>query len=86
MGTRRVIFQDRGGMRRRTDLHDFVPMSKNEPLLDVKMEDRVAEFKRKAQPHQWWNLHDERQPVDSPSRPTMISGRGLYHRQRERFQ
>ncbi|MCC7119357.1 MAG: radical SAM protein [Anaerolineales bacterium] len=34
------------------DLHDFVPMSKNEPLLDVKMEARVAEFKRKAQPHQ----------------------------------
>jgi radical SAM protein with 4Fe4S-binding SPASM domain len=34
------------------DLHDFVPMSKNEPLLDVKMEERVAEFKHKAQPHQ----------------------------------
>ena len=34
------------------DLHDFVPMSKNEPLLDVKMEQRVAEFKAKAQPHQ----------------------------------
>jgi len=34
------------------DLHDFVPMSKNEPLLDVKVEQRVAEFKSKAQPHQ----------------------------------
>lgn len=34
------------------DLHDFVPMSKNEPLLDVKMEDRVAQFKSKAQAHQ----------------------------------
>jgi radical SAM protein with 4Fe4S-binding SPASM domain len=34
------------------DLVDFVPMSKNEPLLDVKLEQRVAEFKSKAQPHQ----------------------------------
>jgi len=38
------------------DLHDFVPMSKNEPLLDVKMEERVAEFKAKAQPHQMVEL------------------------------
>jgi radical SAM protein with 4Fe4S-binding SPASM domain len=38
------------------DLHDFVPMSKNEPLLDVKMEQRVAEFKAKAQPHQMVEL------------------------------
>ena len=30
----------------------FVPMSKNEPLLDVKLEDRIAEFKRLAKPHQ----------------------------------
>lgn len=35
-----------------SDLCDFVPMSKNEPLLDVKMEQRVAEFKSKAQPRQ----------------------------------
>ena len=34
------------------DLCDFVPMSKNEPLLDVKMEQRVAEFRSKAQAHQ----------------------------------
>lgn len=38
------------------DLHDFVPMSKNEPLLDVKMEQRIAEFKAKAQPHQMVEL------------------------------
>ena len=38
------------------DLHDFVPMSKNEPLLDLKMEQRVAEFKAKAQPHQMVEL------------------------------
>ena len=38
------------------DLHDFVPMSKNEPLLDVKMEQRVTEFKAKAQPHQMVEL------------------------------
>ncbi len=38
------------------DLHDFVPMSKNEPLLDVKLERRVAEFKSKALPHQMVEL------------------------------
>ncbi|MEK7787562.1 MAG: radical SAM protein, partial [Chloroflexota bacterium] len=35
-----------------TDLLDFVPMSKNEPLLDVKLEARIAEFKAVAAPHQ----------------------------------
>jgi radical SAM protein with 4Fe4S-binding SPASM domain len=34
------------------ELQDFVPMSKNEPLLDMKLEARVAEFKSAAQPHQ----------------------------------
>ena len=38
------------------DLHDFVPMSKNEPLLDIKMEQRVAQFRAKAQPHQMVEL------------------------------
>ena len=38
------------------DLHDFVPMSKNEPLLDVKLEQRIAEFKAKARPHQMVEL------------------------------
>ena len=35
-----------------SDLHDFVPMSKNEPLLDIKMEQRIKQFRSKAQPHQ----------------------------------
>jgi MoaA/NifB/PqqE/SkfB family radical SAM enzyme len=30
----------------------FVPMSKNEPLLDVQLEERIIEFKRLAKPHQ----------------------------------
>jgi radical SAM protein with 4Fe4S-binding SPASM domain len=30
----------------------LVPMSKNEPLLDVKLEDRIFEFKKHAKPHQ----------------------------------
>jgi radical SAM protein with 4Fe4S-binding SPASM domain len=34
------------------DLHEFVPMSKNEPLLDPKLEERIAEFKAAAAPHQ----------------------------------
>ena len=34
------------------DFHEFVPMVQNEPLLDVRLEDRIAEFKRKAKPHQ----------------------------------
>ncbi len=34
------------------DLHEFVPMSKNEPLLDPKLEERIAEFKAAAGPHQ----------------------------------
>lgn len=34
------------------DLYEFVPMSKNEPLMDTKLEQRIAEFKAKAAPHQ----------------------------------
>jgi radical SAM protein with 4Fe4S-binding SPASM domain len=37
---------------REPGLLDFVPMSKNEPLLDLKMEERIREFRSKAQPHQ----------------------------------
>jgi radical SAM protein with 4Fe4S-binding SPASM domain len=33
-------------------LQDFVPMAKNEPLLDRKLAARIAEFKAAAQPHQ----------------------------------
>ena len=34
------------------ELQGFVPMCKNEPLLDLKLEQRVAEFRSKARPHQ----------------------------------
>jgi radical SAM protein with 4Fe4S-binding SPASM domain len=34
------------------DFHELVPMVQNEPLLDVKLEERIAEFKRRAKPHQ----------------------------------
>src|SRR5205085_12395839 len=33
-------------------LHEFVPMAQNEPLMDPKLERRVAEFKAIAAPHQ----------------------------------
>jgi radical SAM protein with 4Fe4S-binding SPASM domain len=34
------------------DLQEFVPMAQNEPLLDPKLEQRIAEFKSLAAPHQ----------------------------------
>ena len=34
------------------DLKEFVPMAQNEPLLDPKLEQRIAEFKSVAAPHQ----------------------------------
>jgi radical SAM protein with 4Fe4S-binding SPASM domain len=34
------------------DLHEFVPMAQNEPLMDPKLEQRVAEFKAISAPHQ----------------------------------
>lgn len=34
------------------ELHDFVPMAQNEPLLDPKLAQRITEFKAQAQPHQ----------------------------------
>lgn len=34
------------------EFKELVPMSKNEPLLDPQLEDRIAEFKRSARPHQ----------------------------------
>ncbi len=58
------------------DLHDFVPMSKNEPLLDVKMEERVAEFKRKAQPHQMVELVTNGSPL-TPARAQRLMEAGV---------
>jgi radical SAM protein with 4Fe4S-binding SPASM domain len=37
-------------------LQDFVPMAKNEPLLDPKLDTRIAEFKAAALPHQMVEL------------------------------
>jgi radical SAM protein with 4Fe4S-binding SPASM domain len=34
------------------DFCELVPMAQNEPLLDPRLEDRIAEFKRSARPHQ----------------------------------
>lgn len=34
------------------DFCELVPMVQNEPLLDVKLEEPIAEFKRRAKPHQ----------------------------------
>ncbi len=38
------------------ELHDFVPMAQNEPLLDPKLAQRIREFKVRAQPHQMVEL------------------------------
>jgi radical SAM protein with 4Fe4S-binding SPASM domain len=34
------------------DFHEFVPMVQNEPLLDIKLEERISQFKQHAQTHQ----------------------------------
>lgn len=59
-----------------SDLHDFVPMSKNEPLLDTKMEERVAEFKSKAQPHQMVELVTNGSPL-TPARAQRLMAAGV---------
>lgn len=38
------------------ELHDFVPMAQNEPLLDAKLAARISQFKTQAQPHQMVEL------------------------------
>jgi radical SAM protein with 4Fe4S-binding SPASM domain len=58
------------------DLHDFVPMSKNEPLLDIKMEQRVREFKSKAQPHQMVELVTNGSPL-TPARAQSLVDAGV---------
>jgi hypothetical protein len=34
------------------DFHEFIPMVQNEPLLDINLEERIAEFKQRAKSHQ----------------------------------
>jgi radical SAM protein with 4Fe4S-binding SPASM domain len=59
-----------------SDLHGFVPMSKNEPLLDIKMEQRVMEFKLKAQPHQMVELVTNGSPL-TPKRAQRLMDAGV---------
>lgn len=58
------------------DLRDFVPMSKNEPLLDVNLEQRVAEFKRKAMPYQLVELVTNGSAL-TPSRARRLMDAGV---------
>jgi radical SAM protein with 4Fe4S-binding SPASM domain len=58
------------------NLYGFVPMSKNEPLLDTKMEQRVKEFKSKAQPHQAVELVTNGSPL-TPARAQRLIEAGV---------
>jgi radical SAM protein with 4Fe4S-binding SPASM domain len=58
------------------NLHGFVPMSKNEPLLDIKIEQRVKEFKSKAQPHQAVELVTNGSPL-TPTRAQRLIDAGV---------
>lgn len=60
----------------RPELHDFVPMAQNEPLLDTKLEARIAEFKRQAQPHQMVELVTNGSAL-SASRMARLAAAGL---------
>jgi radical SAM protein with 4Fe4S-binding SPASM domain len=59
-----------------SDLHGFVPMCKNEPLLDVKLEQRIREFKSKAQPHQAVELVTNGSPL-TPTRVQRLIEAGV---------
>lgn len=58
------------------ELHDFVPMSQNEPLLDTKLPARIAEFKAQAQPHQMVELVTNGSTL-TPARFQQLSEAGL---------
>jgi radical SAM protein with 4Fe4S-binding SPASM domain len=58
------------------ELHDFVPMAQNEPLLDPKLADRIAEFKAQAQPHQMVELVTNGSAL-TPQRFEQLSDAGL---------
>jgi radical SAM protein with 4Fe4S-binding SPASM domain len=61
---------------RAIELHDFIPMSQNEPLLDTKLVERIAEFKRQAQPHQMVELVTNGSAL-TPARFAQLSDAGL---------
>jgi radical SAM protein with 4Fe4S-binding SPASM domain len=58
------------------ELHDFVPMAQNEPLLDLKLAPRIAEFKARAQPHQMVELVTNGSAL-TPDRFQQLSDAGL---------
>jgi radical SAM protein with 4Fe4S-binding SPASM domain len=58
------------------ELHDFVPMAQNEPLLDSKLARRIAEFKAQAQPHQMVELVTNGSAL-TPARFEQLSAAGL---------
>jgi radical SAM protein with 4Fe4S-binding SPASM domain len=58
------------------ELHDFVPMAQNEPLLDPKLADRIAEFKAQAQSHQMVELVTNGSAL-TPQRFAQLSDAGL---------
>lgn len=58
------------------ELHDFVPMAQNEPLLDLKLPQRIAEFKQQAQPHQMVELVTNGSAL-TPARFQALSDAGL---------
>ncbi len=58
------------------ELHDFVPMAQNEPLLDSKLAPRIAEFKAQAQPHQMVELVTNGTTL-TPARFQALSDAGL---------
>lgn len=58
------------------ELHDFVPMAQNEPLLDPKLTARIAEFKAQAQPHQMVELVTNGSAL-TPARFEQLEAAGL---------
>lgn len=61
---------------RENDLLAFVPMSKNEPLLDRKLENRIHEFKTVAAPHQYVEIVTNGSAL-TPSRYKKLVASGL---------
>lgn len=58
------------------ELHDFVPMAQNEPLLDPKLPERIREFKARALPHQMVELVTNGSAL-TPARFDQLGAAGL---------
>jgi radical SAM protein with 4Fe4S-binding SPASM domain len=59
-----------------SELHDFVPMAQNEPLLDAKLPERIREFKARALPHQMVELVTNGSAL-TPARFDQLGAAGL---------